>query len=39
MFTFAADYKTRMEMKQLNLLNGLIIIRLQGAGGSDRVCI
>ena|GEM_PF-5866902 len=24
-------------MKSLNLLNGLIIIRLQGAGGSDEV--
>ena len=36
MCTFAAENdKTLMNMKSLNLLNGLIIIRLQGAVGSD----
>ncbi len=39
MITFAAENDKNVErMINLNLLSGLIIIRLQRAGGSDKAC-
>ena len=37
-YNFAADYKRNIDMMSKNLLNGLIIIRLQSAVGSDKAC-
>ena len=37
--TFAAEINKNEKMKHQNLLNGLIIIRLQSAAGSDKVYV
>jgi len=40
MCNFAAvTLKMEKKMKQLNLISNLIIIRLRGVAGSDKVCI